>query len=72
MTEPLTELTEVEHVEVLRIQPGDTVVVNVPRRITLQDADRIKELVQARLAVHVPVMVLGEGITVSIARPDIP
>jgi hypothetical protein len=72
MTEPLTELTEAEHVEVLRIQPGDTVLVHVPRPITLQDADRIKEVVRSQITIDVPVMVLGEGITVSIARPDTP
>jgi len=64
-------LSELAHVEVLRVQPGDMVVITHPGPLTMEQASYIKRAVQARLPLpDVPVLVLSDGLTVSVARVE--
>jgi len=63
-------LAAVEHVEVLRIRPGDTLIVRIPHRISRDVADAIKANVASQLPFAVPILVLADNITLSIARPE--
>ena len=59
------------HVEVLRVRPGDMVVITHPGPLTMEQASYIKRVVEARLPLpDVPVLVVSDGVTVSVARGE--
>jgi anti-anti-sigma regulatory factor len=62
----------IDSVEVLRLREGDTLIVHVPGRLDTQTAQTIEDFVRShsQITVDIPVLVLGDGITVSVARPD--
>lgn len=63
------EMPPVEAVQVLRVQPGDTLVITTTKPITEAAAATIRD--QLRLAFPgVPAVVLDDGTTVRIVRPD--
>jgi hypothetical protein len=67
----LAELVDGTLAEVLRVQPGDMVVITHPGPLTMEHASYIKRVVEARLPLpDVPVLVLSDGVTVSVARAE--
>ena len=52
------------------VRPGDSVILSVDRPICMQEAAQIKERAVALLPEGVKVLVVGAGITVTIARGD--
>jgi len=64
MTE--VELTIKGEVEVLRLQPGDVIVVTIHERMSRQQSDRVSEQVKARFPGHE--VVLAQGLSLSVKR----
>lgn len=62
------EITEVER---LALQPGDRLIVHVEQLVSAADADRIAQIVRARLALpdDTPVLVTGAGVSVAVVTP---
>ena len=57
-----------KHLVVMRLEPGDVIVVSSPRVITRQQADQMKQEVQAHIP-HSEVLVIGGDIQISAIRP---
>jgi hypothetical protein len=68
----LSGLAEFEPVEILRVQPGDTIIVRTEQRLTREGAERIQAIVAANIPFDVPVLILDDGTTISIARENTP
>jgi hypothetical protein len=66
------KLPEITAVEILRPQPGDTLIIRVPGVISAEQAEQIKVEVRKRLPLplDLPVLVLSGGTRVEILRPD--
>ena len=66
------ELLEAAEVNILRLQPGDSLVVLVPDMIDAQTADDLAHMVKARLpeGFDVPVLVCCDGVTLAVLRPE--
>ncbi len=56
---------------VLSLQPGDVILLRVPMRITVEDAEHITKLLHDKLPGH-KVMFLEGGFELSVLRPDAP
>lgn len=68
MSEPTEELDIVlKHLAVVRIEPGDTLVVRYPRSFAQQYAERLEKRLEDMLP-GVRVIVLGDGAELSVLR----
>jgi len=66
---------EIKDAELLRLQPGDLLVVTIDAVLPQSAVDRVKEKIERKLAQNgiegiVP-LVLSSGATISIIRPDV-
>lgn len=57
-------------IQVLRLQPGDVLVVQADRYINEHVAAGIKDRVRAIFGRDIPVMVLSDGMSLSVVRPE--
>lgn len=55
------------HIELLRIQPGDTIIAKVDRAIPAQAADEIRKRLEYKFPGH-DALVLSDGVTLTAAR----
>lgn len=49
-----------EHVQVLRLEPGDTLVLKTPRALTADQADRIRQQLEARFPGYPALVISGD------------
>jgi hypothetical protein len=67
----LTELTDVAEVERLALRPGDVLVLKFPFRLSADDADYVKEQIDAVWPdQHVKVLICDGGMDVSVLRAE--
>ena len=52
------------------VRPGDSVILSTDRPLSMQEAAQIKERAVALLPESVKILVVGGGVTVTIARGD--
>jgi hypothetical protein len=62
-------ISDIDHVEVMRLRPGDVIVATVARPITEVQAKVIAEQLRERFPGYEAVVVPGD-ITLSVARPE--
>jgi hypothetical protein len=60
---------DLEHIRVLRLQPGDTIALTAPGPISAADADRLVNAIHERFPDN-PALVLSRGIEIAAAHPD--
>lgn len=61
---------EVSEVKVVQLQPGDILVLRVPRELSMESTECITEILERHLPAGVKCMVLDAGADVSVVRPD--
>ena len=70
MSERIEELCELA---ILRLQPGDAIVLLWPGHLSLEGGERLRASVQRALGPQwdrVPVVVLDGGVSLAVARPS--
>lgn len=65
---PIEALPEAERVEIVRVQPGDVIVLTFPGLISQETAERIKRTCESNLFPNNRVMVIGDGARVSVLQ----
>lgn len=70
----MNELHEdgVERVQILRIRPGDILILFHPGRLSQESVDRIKSRVETLVGPGIESMILSEGMTATVLRPEEP
>lgn len=72
MTEPVRDADDVlplEHVRVLRLEPGDTLVLAYPDHLTVEMAEHLKEKLQREFPGH-KAIVLDGGASFDVLRAE--
>lgn len=54
------ELVTFEHVQVLRLEPGDTLVLKTPRALTADQADRVRQQLEDRFPGYPALVISGD------------
>lgn len=61
------QLDTFEHVQVLRLEPGDTLVLKVPRELTAEQADDVRQQLEARFPGY-PALVMSGDMDLSVVE----
>lgn len=64
------ELTIKGEVEVLRLKPGDVVVITLNGDISAEGADELRRGLMERIFPNNEVLMVGAGATLSVQRPE--
>lgn len=68
MPDELQDITEAHEVRIVRVQPGDTIVLRYPGYLSPQGAANLTRYAEARF--KCPVIVLVEGIEIDVLRKE--
>lgn len=63
-------MTDIEEIKVMRLLPGDTLVLRVDRAISQEVADRITKTVEPLIPEGVKVLVLERGMSLEVVRAE--
>jgi hypothetical protein len=59
----------IEHGQLLRIQPGDRLIIKFDRRLTDEDVAEIHRRIDPKLG-DIPYLIIGRGIDVTVLRNE--
>lgn len=62
-------MTDIEEIKVMRLLPGDTLVLRVDRALSQETAVRITKTVEPLIPEGVKVLVLDRGMSLEVVRP---
>lgn len=65
-------MTDIEEIKVMRLLPGDTLVLRVDRALSQEVADRITKTVEPLIPDGVKVLVLERGMSLEVVRASRP
>lgn len=63
----MTDL-DIERLQAVDLRPGDTIVVTVPERTSLANAEVIRNTIELRFPTN-PVLVVPDGTDIEVVRP---